>query len=264
MAYSSLSEFAAALDRAGELKRITAPVATELEITALADREMKSPGGGKPARFPVAINTMGSTRRMAMARLSIGGWSYAANRLSQWRNKQVPKVRPDPTDPHSLAGNSLAHFIASGRVVKEEIGGSNRAREKDGSKQRDGITLEAFCSMDHGEVNRQGVSARVGAVAEDELTENDWVTQSLLGIVVGWGHAVDLEEGKEPVIVAFRVQESLTQVLGIWVLTRLLADAAERGVKGGAFGFGFGKGKLTGIPHASNLTRAVREIGRAS
>ena len=54
-------------------------MATELEITEVADREMKSPGGGKallferptidgrPSRFPLAINTMGSHRRMALA-----------------------------------------------------------------------------------------------------------------------------------------------------------------------------------------------------
>ena len=58
---------------------VAAPVATELEITEWADREMKSPGGGqallfeKPtvngavSPFPLAVNTMGSTRRMAMA-----------------------------------------------------------------------------------------------------------------------------------------------------------------------------------------------------
>ena len=43
---SSFRDFVNALDRAGELKRIAQPVATELEITELADREMKSPGGG--------------------------------------------------------------------------------------------------------------------------------------------------------------------------------------------------------------------------
>ena len=79
MAHESFSAFLAALDRAGELKRITFPVATELEITEFADREMKSAGGGKAllfeqptvsgkvSRFPLAINTMGSHRRMAMA-----------------------------------------------------------------------------------------------------------------------------------------------------------------------------------------------------
>jgi 4-hydroxy-3-polyprenylbenzoate decarboxylase len=79
MAYGSFSQFLQALDSAGELKRIAAPVATELEITEVADREMKSSGGGKallfekptidgkPSAFPVAINTMGSHKRMAMA-----------------------------------------------------------------------------------------------------------------------------------------------------------------------------------------------------
>src|SRR6478609_1339997 len=79
MAFDSYRDFVNQLDKAGELKRITQPVATELEITEIADREMKSPGGGKallfekptvdgqPSQFPVAINTMGSRRRMAMA-----------------------------------------------------------------------------------------------------------------------------------------------------------------------------------------------------
>jgi 4-hydroxy-3-polyprenylbenzoate decarboxylase len=79
MAYRAFSEFVQALDRAGELIRITEPVATELEITELADRQMKTPRGGKallfekatingkPSQFPLAINTMGSERRMALA-----------------------------------------------------------------------------------------------------------------------------------------------------------------------------------------------------
>ena len=79
MAYASYSDFIDALDRAGELKRISHPVATELEMTEYADREMKQPGGGKAllfekptvngqlSPFPVAINTLGSWRRMALS-----------------------------------------------------------------------------------------------------------------------------------------------------------------------------------------------------
>src|SRR5437764_12319403 len=79
MAYRSFRQFLDALEQAGELKRIAIPVDTELLIAEWADREMKSPGGGKallfehrtvdgkPSQFPVAINTMGSRRRMAMA-----------------------------------------------------------------------------------------------------------------------------------------------------------------------------------------------------
>jgi 4-hydroxy-3-polyprenylbenzoate decarboxylase len=79
MAYASFSDFVDRLEKAGELTRISIPVPTELAIAEWADREMKSPGGGKallfeqPAidgqvsTFPVAINTMGSEKRMALA-----------------------------------------------------------------------------------------------------------------------------------------------------------------------------------------------------
>src|SRR5947199_2700286 len=79
MAYRSFRNFLAALDQADELKRVTIPVDTDLLIAEWADREMKSPDGGKAllfehpivdgkrSQFPVAINTMGSRRRMALA-----------------------------------------------------------------------------------------------------------------------------------------------------------------------------------------------------
>ena len=79
MAYRSFSHFIDELGQRSELVRIAEPVATELEITDLADRQMKAPGGGKAllfekptiegkiSPFPVAINTMGSERRMACA-----------------------------------------------------------------------------------------------------------------------------------------------------------------------------------------------------
>src|SRR5205814_7686397 len=72
-------EFVQQLEKSGELIRIQEPVATELEITELTDRQMKSPGGGKAcliekpmvngavSPFPLAINTMGSWKRMAMS-----------------------------------------------------------------------------------------------------------------------------------------------------------------------------------------------------
>ncbi|MBM3857932.1 MAG: menaquinone biosynthesis decarboxylase, partial [Verrucomicrobia bacterium] len=79
MSHSSFAHFLKTLEESGELLRIKVPVATELQITELADREMKSAGGGKAllleqptidgkvSKFPLAINTMGSCRRMAMA-----------------------------------------------------------------------------------------------------------------------------------------------------------------------------------------------------
>ena len=41
MAFDSFRDFLKRLETAGELRRISQPVATELEITELADREMK-------------------------------------------------------------------------------------------------------------------------------------------------------------------------------------------------------------------------------
>src|SRR5438105_12047745 len=79
MAYGSFRQFVDALEKAGELTRIAVPVDTDLLIAEWANREMKSPGGGKavlfenptvdgkPSQFPLAINTMGSRRRMALA-----------------------------------------------------------------------------------------------------------------------------------------------------------------------------------------------------
>jgi 4-hydroxy-3-polyprenylbenzoate decarboxylase len=79
MAFASFGDFLSTLEKAGELIRVSQPIATELEISAAADIEMKKPGGGKallfekptvhgkPSPFPLAINTLGSLRRMALS-----------------------------------------------------------------------------------------------------------------------------------------------------------------------------------------------------
>ena len=75
MAYDSLGEFVLKLEGVGELKRIAVEVDPVLEITEIADREMKSPNGGrallfqkcKGSQFPLLINAYGSTKRMALA-----------------------------------------------------------------------------------------------------------------------------------------------------------------------------------------------------
>jgi 3-polyprenyl-4-hydroxybenzoate decarboxylase and related decarboxylases len=55
MAYRSFRQFLDALEQAGELKRVTIPVDTELLVAEWADREMKSPGGGKALLFEQPI-----------------------------------------------------------------------------------------------------------------------------------------------------------------------------------------------------------------
>lgn len=75
MAYDSLRGFIERLDRAGELRRIKREVSADLEISAIADRAMKLPDGGPAllfenvagSNFPLAINVMGSRKRMSWA-----------------------------------------------------------------------------------------------------------------------------------------------------------------------------------------------------
>src|ERR1017187_9080576 len=127
MAFESFRDFVAQLDRAGELKRIAQPVATELEITEIADREMKSPGGGKAllfekptvngqvSPFPVAINTMGSHKRMA---LSLGANSVdevAAELGSLMKAKPPTSFR----EAIKLLGQAFDLRHAKPKVVKD-------------------------------------------------------------------------------------------------------------------------------------------------
>jgi len=125
MAFDSFRDFVNALDRAGELKRISQPVATELEITELADREMKSPGGGKAllierptingqvSPFPVAINTLGSYRRMAL--------SMGANAVEDVANElgSLMKAKPPTSlkEAIKLLGQALDLRHAKPKIV---------------------------------------------------------------------------------------------------------------------------------------------------
>ena len=102
MAFDSFDDFVRVLERAGELVRVTQPVATELEITEWANREMKSPGGGKAllfekptvngqvSAFPVAINTLGSWKRMALS-LGAGSVDEVAAELASLLQARPPQ-----------------------------------------------------------------------------------------------------------------------------------------------------------------------------
>jgi 4-hydroxy-3-polyprenylbenzoate decarboxylase len=127
MAFDSFREFLRALDAAGELKRITSPIATELEITELAHREMKSPGGGKAlliekptvngvvSPFPVAINTMGSHKRMALS-LGAGSVDEAAAELGALMKAKPPTSFKETI---KLLGTALDLRHAKPKVMKD-------------------------------------------------------------------------------------------------------------------------------------------------
>jgi 4-hydroxy-3-polyprenylbenzoate decarboxylase len=76
MAWSDLREFAAHLEKHGRLRRVTAPVSRDLEITEITDRISKGPAERNVGllfervdgfEMPVLINAFGSPDRMAMA-----------------------------------------------------------------------------------------------------------------------------------------------------------------------------------------------------
>jgi 4-hydroxy-3-polyprenylbenzoate decarboxylase len=103
MALDSLREFIAAIDRTGELVRVSHPVRARLEIAEIADRCMKSPGGGpallfehvllddgRRSQWPVAINLFGSMRRMCLA-LGVEKLDDAGDRISDLLNLKVPE-----------------------------------------------------------------------------------------------------------------------------------------------------------------------------
>ena len=97
MAYESFQDFLTRLEREGELRRIKEPVSPYLEITEVADRMMKSPGGGKALLFerptgyeiPVAINTFGSRRRMSMA-LGVDDFEEIGAEIDDLLKPEVP------------------------------------------------------------------------------------------------------------------------------------------------------------------------------
>jgi 4-hydroxy-3-polyprenylbenzoate decarboxylase len=127
MAYRSFRKFPDALEQAGELKRVAVPVDTDLVVAEWANREMKSPGGGKAlfferpivdgkkSEFPVAINTMGSRPRMALA-LQVADIGDIAQEI-----QLILKAKP-PTDLRegwSLLKQGIHLLHARPKTVKE-------------------------------------------------------------------------------------------------------------------------------------------------
>ena len=103
MPYDKLGDFIKALERAGELTTISHAVSVDREITEIANRCMKSPGGGpallfenvslmdgERSEFPVAINLFGSYRRMAMA-LGVDDLDSIGRRIEELLRMQVPE-----------------------------------------------------------------------------------------------------------------------------------------------------------------------------
>lgn len=103
MAYNDLRAFLKALDEAGELMRIDAPVSSDLEIAEITDRVSKSKGASNKAllftnvrgyQMPVLINAFGSMKRMCMA-LETDSFDDVAERIRHLIKPKVPETLVD-------------------------------------------------------------------------------------------------------------------------------------------------------------------------
>ena len=103
MTADTLREFVAQIEQAGELVRVDRPVRVDKEITEVADRCMKSAGGGPALLFerpvlddgtvgeiPVAINLFGSLRRMSLA-LGADDLDQIGRRIEELVKFKVPE-----------------------------------------------------------------------------------------------------------------------------------------------------------------------------
>ena len=102
MALNDFQRFLSEIEKAGELVRISHPVSVHLELCEIADRVSKMPGGGQAllfehpvlrdgtrSQFPVAINTFGSFRRMAIS-LGVERLDEIGERITQMMDLKVP------------------------------------------------------------------------------------------------------------------------------------------------------------------------------
>ena len=95
MAYDSLAAFLEELESIGELRRIKTPVDPVLEIAEITDRVSKAHGPAllfenvKGSRFPLAINVLGSERRMARA-LGVTDLEEIATRIGELIKPDIP------------------------------------------------------------------------------------------------------------------------------------------------------------------------------
>jgi len=102
LSLDTLSQFITAIDEAGELTRVTHPVAAKLELCEIADRVMKQPDGGRALLFenvtldngsrsayPVAINLFGSMNRMCLA-LGVDTLDQIGARITELLELKVP------------------------------------------------------------------------------------------------------------------------------------------------------------------------------
>jgi 4-hydroxy-3-polyprenylbenzoate decarboxylase len=126
MAFRSLREFVALLEKRGQLKRISAPVSAELEITEITDRVSKGPAGSNVALLfenvkghdlPVLINAFGNGERMAWA-LGVEELDELNVRLASLLDLRLPRGLGDTVGRATELWSVLRSMGLRPRLVK--------------------------------------------------------------------------------------------------------------------------------------------------
>ena len=96
VAFADLQHLLTALERDGDLARVTAPVDPHLEVTGIVQRVLRERGPAllfeNPARgqMPLAINVFGTQRRMARA-LGVDSLDEIGNRIGALLKPELPR-----------------------------------------------------------------------------------------------------------------------------------------------------------------------------
>ncbi|MCL2876938.1 MAG: UbiD family decarboxylase, partial [Betaproteobacteria bacterium] len=95
MAFRDLPAFLSALEARGDLKKITVPVSSELEVAEIADRAVKSGGAAllftnvKGSSVPLAMNLFGTEERMCFA-LGVERFDDIGARVREILEPEIP------------------------------------------------------------------------------------------------------------------------------------------------------------------------------
>lgn len=132
MAYKDLRDFIQALEKAGELKRITVEVDPHLEITEFADRAVKQGAPAllfeKPKGFdtPLLINAFASHKRMELA-LEVDSLEEIAKRIAEYLEIRMPQGLVEKFKMLPMLGELAGSFpkVVSGGPCKEIVKRNN-------------------------------------------------------------------------------------------------------------------------------------------
>src|SRR5690554_6159955 len=120
MKYQDLRDFLKQLEMRGELKRISTPVSTYLEMTEVCDRVLRAEGpallfesacdrAGDPVGMPVLGNLFGTPLRVAlgMGAESVGALREVGELLASLREPEPPRGLRDAVAKVSMLKSAL-------------------------------------------------------------------------------------------------------------------------------------------------------------